>query len=100
MKPLSSRIDALDWDDWNLTHITKHQVSRAEVEDVMWGDALARGSYRERLAVTRPTVPERMLTVIIGESPYQPHLYYVFSARPASRVERGEYQAAKEGGST
>lgn len=93
------RIDGLDWDDWNLTHIAKHPVTPAEVEEAIAGDAIARASYKNRLAVTGPTVAGRMLTVIIGESPHQRHRYYVFSARPASRVERGEYQAAK-GGST
>jgi hypothetical protein len=38
-----------------------------------------------------------MLTVIIGESPRQPHLYYVFSARTASRIERRNYQDEKGG---
>lgn len=92
------RIDALDWDDWNRAHIAKHQVTPAEVEEVVVGDAIARASYKNRVAVIGPTGTGRMLTVIIGESPHQRHLYYVFSARPASRVERGEYRAAKGGG--
>lgn len=91
------RIDALDWDDWNRAHIAKHQVTPAEVEEVVVGDAIARASYKNRVAVIGPTGTGRMLTVIIGESPHQRHLYYVFSARPASRVERGEYQAARGG---
>ncbi|MBA2775768.1 MAG: BrnT family toxin [Chloroflexia bacterium] len=92
------RIDALDWDDWNRAHIAKHQVTPAEVEEVVVGDAIARASYKNRVAVIGLTGTGRMLTVIIGESPHQRHLYYVFSARPASRVERGEYRAAKGGG--
>ena len=97
MKPLP-RIDGLDWDNWNLAHIAKHLVAPAEVEEAIAGDAIARASYKNRLAVTGPTVAGRMLTVIIGESPQQRHRYYVFSARPASRVERGEYHVAKGGG--
>jgi hypothetical protein len=38
-----------------------------------------------------------MLTVIVGEVPNQPGSFYVFSARPASRVERAENQQQKGG---
>lgn len=92
------RIDALDWDDWNRAHIAKHQVVPGEVEEVVVGDVIARASYKNRVAVTGPTGAGRMLTVIIGQSPHRRHHYYVLSARPASRVERTEYQAARGGG--
>ncbi len=91
------RIDALDWDDWNLAHIDKHQVTPVEVQETVVGNAIYRASYKNRIAVTGPTVAGRMLTVIIGESPHQPHHYYVFSARPASRPERREHSSASRG---
>jgi uncharacterized DUF497 family protein len=98
MQPLASQIDALDWDDWNRDHIKKHGVSISEIEEVIWGGrALARGSYKERLAITGPSAAGRMYTVIVGESPQVPNLYYVFSARPASRVERREYEEYRSG---
>lgn len=97
MKMPSPRIDALDWDEWNLAHITKHQVTQGEVEDVVTGDALVYTTYKHRFIVTGPTIEGRMLTVIIGESPRQHHLYYVFSARPASRTERHAYLTEKGG---
>lgn len=61
----------------------------------MIGTVIARTSYKNRFALIGPTETGRMLTVIVGESPHQRHLYYVFSARPASRVERDEYRIAK-----
>ena len=57
------------------------------MKEAVTGDTIFRASCKNRLAATGPTLGGRMLTVIIGESPHQPHLRYVFSARPASRQE-------------
>lgn len=91
------RIDAFDCDHWNREHLIKHGVTETEVEESVTGDAIFRASYKNRLAATGPTLDGRVLTVIIGESPHQRHLWYVFSARPASRQVRLEYMAAKGG---
>src|SRR5688572_4028747 len=93
------RIDRLDWDDWNRDHIAKHAVLPEEAEEVVAGRSIYRASYKNRVAVTGPTVAGRMLTVIIGEVPNQPRTFYVFSARPASRQEQREYRQLR-GGST
>jgi uncharacterized DUF497 family protein len=97
MSEFPPRIDALDWDDWNREHIAKHAVTTDEVEEVVSGRAIFRASYKNRIAVTGPTQFGRMLTVVIGESPRQAHRYYVFSARPASRGERRDYDPEHEG---
>lgn len=94
------RIDELEWDDWNLEHIQKHSVTVAEVADMIRGEATFQASYKNRILVIAPTSAGRMLSVTIGESPYQPYRWYVFSARPASRVERRAYMAAKGLGNT
>lgn len=91
------RIDDLDWDTWYLEHIDKHGVSRDEVEEAVAGDAQFRASYKNRLMATGPTLDGRMLTVVIGESPHRSHLYYGFSARPASRQERRDYMSTMRG---
>ena len=93
------RIDRLHWDDWNRDHIAKHAVRPEEAEEVVAGDPIYRESYKNRLAVTGPTVAGRMLTVIVGAVPHEPTVFYVFSARPASRQERGEYRQQKGGSS-
>src|SRR5690242_12027164 len=97
MSDTPPRIDGLDWDDWNLQHITEHDLTRAEVEDAISSEATYYDSCKNRKAVTGPTDAGRMLTVIIGESPHQPHRYDVFSARPASRPERRDDQRQKGG---
>lgn len=85
-------IERLIWDDWNRDHIAKHAVTPDEAAEVVVGSAIFRASYKNRLAVTGPTVEGRMLTVIIGPVPAQPGSFYVFSAQPASRGERREHK--------
>ena len=98
MNTLPPRIDSLVWDDWNRAHIVKHEVTLHEVEEAVAGDAIYHASYKNRIVGIGPTAMGRMLTIIIGESPYHSHQYYVVSARPASRLEREEYSAAQGGG--
>lgn len=85
------RIDRLVWDDWNREHLTKHGVSPEEVEEVVAGEPLVRETYKQRLLLIGSNLSGRMLTVILGPVPGQPHAYYPFSARPASRRERRLY---------
>ncbi len=37
----------------------------------------------------------RQLTVVVGAVPGQPTTFYIFSARPASQGERGEFEQQK-----
>jgi len=99
IEPMTSRlhIDRLHWDDWNREHIAKRAVRPEEAEEVIAGDPIYRKGYKQRLAVTGPTIAGRMLTVVIGAVPDQPGIFYVFSARPASRQERGEFRQQKGG---
>ena len=91
-------IAELEWDDWNLVHIQKHDVSPEEVEQVPGEDAIYQTSYQDRIMMIGPTLSGRMLTVIIGASPSVPGRWYVFSARPASRKERAQRLAWKTRG--
>src|SRR5436305_1655439 len=53
------RIDHLEWDDWNLEHITKHAVTPTEIAEVIDGVSIFRAGYKQRLAITGPTSPGR-----------------------------------------
>ena len=89
------RVERFSWDDWNLEHIAKHAVMPEEAEEVVIGDATVQKSYKQRFQFVGPTVEGRMLSVIVGAVPDYIGVYYVFSARPASRKERREYKAEK-----
>ena len=91
-------IDRLYWDDWNRGHIAKHAVLPEEAEEVVTGNPIVSETYKQRLQLIGPTLAGRLLTVVAGPVPNQPDVYYVFSARPASRKERQSFQK-QEGGS-
>lgn len=90
-------IERLDWDDWNSEHITKHDVTREEVMEMVKGHTVARDTYKDRYLVLGPTRNGRMLAAVIGPVPGQPGAFYSFSARPASRTERRYYRDATGG---
>lgn len=93
------RIDHIVWDDWNREHIAKHEVLPEEAEEAIVLSPLFRETYKQRYQALGPTFAGRMLSVILGAVPNQPHVYYVFSARPASRSERRIYNDLQQGGS-
>lgn len=91
-------IDHFEWDSWNRHHITKHQVSPEEAEEVAAAEPVILATYKGRFQLIGPTLSGRILTVIVGPVPDHPNSYYVFSARPASRKER-QYHDQQNGGS-
>ena len=90
-------VQRLVWDEWNVEHIQKHDVTEREAEEVVAGSPILQPSYKGRFAVIGPTAHGRMLTVVIGPVPREPGSFYVFSARPASRRERAEFRSWSQG---
>ena len=83
-------ISRLLWDSWNVAHIARHEVVPAEVEEVCHGEPMAEQGKKGRIRLVGPTIRGRMLAIILereGEG-----IYYVVTARPASREERRRYQ--------
>ena len=96
---MSSRpaIDRLLWDEGNRDHIAKPAVLPEEAEEVIAGLPRANETYKQRLQLVGPTLAGRMLSIVVGAVPDRPGVFYVFSARPASRKERGMYEQTKGG---
>jgi hypothetical protein len=90
-------IDCLHWDDWNRDHIAKHAVLPEEAEEVIAGWPRVNETYKQRLQLVGPTFAGRMLSIVVGAVPDRPGVYYVFSARPESRRERGMFEQTKGG---
>jgi uncharacterized DUF497 family protein len=82
---------ALRWDDWNRQHLEKHGITPAQAERVVQGTSYLQESYKGRLLVVGPEDSGRVLAVAIGLVPGTENVWYVFSARPASRKERSRY---------
>jgi uncharacterized DUF497 family protein len=84
-------IGSLRWDDWNRDHCAKHGISVSEIEALLTGSVFGRETYKGRYQVFRTDTQGRILSFVIGADPDRPDVWYVFSARPASRRERRRY---------
>jgi uncharacterized DUF497 family protein len=97
MKEIS--ILALVWDSFNEAHIwERHQLTRAEVEEVAYGPAenlYVRRTYGSRFLVIGPKADRQLIVLILA--PKGQGKYYPVSARPADRKERREYREWKAG---
>jgi uncharacterized DUF497 family protein len=93
-------IERLDWDEWNRTHIAKHGVIPDEASEAVWSDPLTEESYKGRYRLIGETLSGQALCVIVGETPRERGLFYVFSARPAHRTERDRLRLFRESGSS
>ncbi|SRR6266446_7486962 len=91
-------IKKLVWDAWNIKHIASHHVVPEEVEDVCYtGNAQHEEANKGRIRVTGVTQKGHILSAFLDPEPEE-GVYYVVSARPASRPERKDYQAWVERG--
>lgn len=89
-------VKRLIWDAWNVAHIARHEVVPDEVEEVCHGRPMTSQTYGERLRVVGPSRSGKMLTVILAPQEEE-GVYYVVTARPASRKERRRYQELEGG---
>lgn len=78
-------VNGLIWDDWNLAHICKHNVSKEEVERVCHGKHKIIESYRKRVQISGVTNRGRKLIIILSPEDrnlkvYGKDIYYVITA--------------------
>lgn len=88
-------IKKLVWDEWNIAHIARHDVTQEEVKQVALGNVLVQKGKKGRTALVGPTDSGRMLRVILD--PERRGVYYPVTAHTASRKDRALYKQAKEG---
>lgn len=87
-------LDALSWDSWNLEHIAKHDVTVAEILEALDHIVEGKATYKSRFLVVGTTEQGRVLSIVIGRDPQSPTIWYVFSARDASRKERANFRTS------
>ena len=88
-------IQQLLWDEWNVAHILRHDVTPDEVEEICRGEHIALQSYAGRLmliGLTRGRILAAVLAPQEGEG-----VFYVVTARTASRKERRYYRQQTRG---
>jgi len=92
-----NEIRSLIWDDWNVPHIARHDVTPEEVEAACKANPMPyRESYKNRVMFLGETPAGRVIAIVLGPVPNaQPGTWYPFSARTAHRTERRGYQQWK-----
>ena len=92
-------VKELVWDDWNVAHVARHEVTPVEVEEVCQALGLVLQGSKGRLVFIGPTQAGRLLAVILDPEPEEGEgVYYPVTARPAARKERRLYQQHVQGG--
>jgi uncharacterized DUF497 family protein len=79
-------IEELIWDEWNVEHIRKHDVSITEVEETCGLIIKTYKSYQGRLIILGKTKNNRLLTIVLMKKDKKS--YYVVTARDMSQKER------------
>lgn len=86
-------VKELIWDEWNLEHIKKHNVSQEEVTEITHNiithERVKQGRY---LVIGR--VGSRILSVIISRK--GTGIYYIVTARDAAKKERRKVYEKEE----
>lgn len=78
-----------------MAHIARHQVTPEEVKDICHQDPIATESYNGRIRVIGRT-RGNILTAILAPQTEE-GVYYIVTARTASRKERQLYRSQKGG---
>jgi uncharacterized DUF497 family protein len=89
------RINTLIWEDWNVAHLARHDVTPVEVEQICQGSHIVRQGKKGRLLVIGLTKQGRMITAALDPEEKE-GVYYPVTARPASKKERRLYQEEQE----
>jgi uncharacterized protein len=84
------RISELIWDDWNIDHITRHDVTPEEVEEVCASSHLLRKSRQDTYSIIGQTGAGRYLTIIL--SPKGPGSFYPVTARGSDNKEKRKFR--------
>jgi uncharacterized DUF497 family protein len=78
-------IKSLIWDDWNRDHLSRHQITPEEVEEVCHSKHRAVQSYRKRILIMGKTNNRRTICIVLSPEDddlekYGEGVYYVVTA--------------------
>ena len=89
------RLKNLIWDEFNLSHIARHAVTRDEVKEASLSDHITLETYGGRILLIGVTKAGRVLSIVLSAK--GDDTYYPITARDASRKERRYYNQIKGG---
>jgi len=78
-------VKGLIWDDWNRKHLSTHNVTIEEVEEVCHGKYKVIKSYRKRIMIVGKTKSGRRLAVVLSPEDrnlnvYKEGTYYLITS--------------------
>lgn len=79
-------LSELQWDEFNVEHIAKHNVSMVEVEETCKNKIYIDETYAERYLLVGKTKGNRMISVVLVKK--DKLTYYAVTARDSSKGER------------
>lgn len=83
-------IKKLIWDEWNITHIRKHDVLPDMVEEICRINSQVESASKGRIRLTGLTNKGRIVSIFLDPET-ESGVYYPVSARDASKKERLSY---------
>ncbi len=88
------KIKKLIWDDWNITHIARHGITKEDVEEVCQREYAVVDGKEERFLVIGTNNNEKFILVVLDPEPEE-GVYYPVTARTADKRERSIYKEKK-----
>lgn len=79
------KIEQLIWDEWNVEHIKKHNVTQKEIEEAVVSVVTHKKGYSRRILLIGRT-GTRIVSVVISKETMD--RYYIVTARDADKKER------------
>jgi len=81
------KIEQIVWDEWNVKHINKHNVTQEEVEEVVTTIITHKKGYSGRVLLIGRT-GTRIVSVVVKRD--RTGIYYVVTARDADEKEKSQ----------
>jgi uncharacterized DUF497 family protein len=94
---LTIKVEQLDWDEYNIAHIARHNVTTVEFEEVCYDAPIERRGYCQRIVLIGLTMEKRILTLVL-EPRGKAGMFRPVTAYDASRKSRREYETERTGG--
>jgi len=79
-------LSKLQWDEFNVGHIAKHNVSISEAEEACSNEIYIDETYEGRYLLVGKTKKGRMVSIVLVN--VEKSKYYIVTARDSSRGER------------
>ena len=95
MNPVAIVVRQIIWDDWNIEHISQHNVIPDEVELSLTDEHAIFLRAKQGRIMILGRANKRLITTILNEQSVE-GTFYVITARDMSKNERAFYRSVKE----